>query len=252
LKFIGIDLAWSYKNNTAITVLELHVDKKSANLIDYAERLNSDEEIIDYVSKNVSKGTCISIDAPLIVKNKTGARPVDKEISARFRKYFAGAHPCNLNKFKGKVRGNELVKKLKDLGLGHNPYINISKRTQITNTIIEVYPHPAQIVLFRLNKRIMYKRGDVEAKRKGLLRLRKCIMERLTKIEPHLNVNSKLQELCSVNMRGVRGKSLKGYEDTLDSLICAYVGLYHWYWGNEKSEVIGNLKTGYIVTPKSS
>ncbi len=131
MKFIGIDLAWSYKNNTAITVLELHVDKKSANLIDYAERLNSDEEIIDYVSKNVSKGTCISIDAPLIVKNKTGARPVDKEISARFRKYFAGAHPCNLNKFKGKVRGNELVKKLKDLGLRHNPYINISNRKQL-------------------------------------------------------------------------------------------------------------------------
>ena len=81
--------------------------------------------------------------------------------------------------------------------------------------------------------------------------MKRCIIERLTKIEPHLNVNSKLQELCSVNMRGVRGKSLKGYEDTLDSLICAYVGLYHWYWGDEKSEVIGNLKTGYIVTPKS-
>ncbi len=109
MKFIGIDLAWSYKNNTAILVLELHTDKKSVNLIDYAERLNSDEEIINYVSRNVSKGACISIDAPLIVKNKTGARPVDKEISARFRKYFAGAHPCNLNKFKGKVRGNELA-----------------------------------------------------------------------------------------------------------------------------------------------
>jgi predicted RNase H-like nuclease len=131
LKFIGIDLAWSYKNNTAISVLELHTDKKSANLIDYAERLNSDEEIIDYVGRNVCKGTCISLDAPLIVKNKTGARPVDKEISARFRKFLAGAHPCNLNKFKGKVRGNELVKKLKDLGLRHNPYINISNRKQL-------------------------------------------------------------------------------------------------------------------------
>jgi predicted RNase H-like nuclease len=104
LKFIGIDLAWSYKNNTAISILVLHTDKRSMNLIDCAERLNNDEEIIDYVSRNINKGTFISIDAPLIVKNVTGARPVDKEISARSRKYFAGAHPRNLNKFKRKVR----------------------------------------------------------------------------------------------------------------------------------------------------
>ncbi len=251
MEFIGIDLAWSYKNNTAISVLELHVDKKSANLIDYAERLNNDEEIIDYVSKNVSKGACISIDAPLIVKNKTGARPVDKEISARFRKFLAGAHPCNLSKFNGQVRGNELVKKLKALGLRHNPYINIYKRRQIANIIIEVYPHPAQVVLFRLKRRIMYKRGDVETKHKGLSKLRRCIMERLTNIEPRLNVNHKLQSLCTRNMRAMRGKTLKSYEDTLDSLICAYVGFYHWYWGDEKNVVIGNLETGYIVTPNS-
>jgi predicted RNase H-like nuclease len=250
LKFIGIDLAWSYKNNTAISVLELHTDKRSVNLIDYAERLNNDGEIIDYVSRNINKGTFISIDAPLIVKNITGARPVDKEISARFRKSFAGTHPCNLNKFKGKVRGHELVKKLSSLGLRQNPYINISRRRQITNIIIEVYPHPAQVVLFKLRKRILYKRGDVETKRKGLLRLRKYIMQRLTTIEPRLNKNSNLTDLCTRNMRSMRGKSLKRYEDTLDSLICAYVGLYNWYWGSEKSEVIGNLQTGYIVNPK--
>ncbi|ODS33646.1 MAG: hypothetical protein SCARUB_01247 [Candidatus Scalindua rubra] len=251
MKFIGIDLAWSYRNNTAVSILELHSIKKSVNLVDYAERLESDEEIIDYVSKNVDKGACVSIDAPLIVKNRTGARPVDREVSARYRKYFAGAHPCNLNKFKGKVRGNELFKKLTELGFEHNPYISISKRRRITNIIIEVYPHPAQVVLFKLRKRVLYKRGDVETKRKGLLRLRRYIVERLPNTEPRLNVNHKLQDLCTRSIQAMRGKSLKNYEDTLDSLICAYVGLYHWYWGNEKSEVIGDLQTGYIVTPKS-
>lgn len=250
LKFIGIDLAWSYKNNTAVSVLELQTNKKSVNLIDYAERLNGDEEIIDYVYKNVEKGVCVSIDAPLIVKNRTGARPIDREISAKFRKYFAGAHPCNLNKFKGKVRGSELVRKLTRLGLKHNPYVCNSERRQIANMIIEVYPHPAQVVLFRLKKRILYKRGDVEIKRKGLLKLRRYIMERLKDTEPWLNANSKLRDLCTINLRAVRGKRLKSYEDTLDSLICAYVGFYHWYWGAEKSEIIGNLQTGYIVNPK--
>ncbi len=75
-------------------------------------------------------------------------------------------------------------------------------------------------------------------------------MERLTDIEPWLNANSKLRDLYTINLRAVRGKRLKSYEDILDSLISAYVGFYHWYWGAEKSEIIGNLQTGYIVNPK--
>ena len=75
-------------------------------------------------------------------------------------------------------------------------------------------------------------------------------MERLTNIEPKLNVNSKLRDMCTRNILDVRGNRLKNYEDTLDSLICAYVGFYHWYWGEEKSEVVGDIQTGYIVTPK--
>ena len=75
-------------------------------------------------------------------------------------------------------------------------------------------------------------------------------MERLTDIEPWLNAYSKLRDLYTINLRAVRGKRLKSYEDILDSLISAYVCFYQWYWGAEKSEIIGNLQTGYIVNPK--
>ncbi len=45
--------------------------------------------------------------------------------------------------------GGELAKILTRLGLRNNPHISNSKRRQITNMITEVYPHPAQVVLFR-------------------------------------------------------------------------------------------------------
>lgn len=37
------------------------------------------------------------------------------------------------------------------------------------------------------------------------------------------------------------GTVLKALEDQLDSLICAYVAAYWWYWGEEKNIVLGDL-----------
>lgn len=48
-----------------------------------------------------------------------------------------------------KCDGDELVKILTRLGLRDNPHISNSKRRQITNMITAVYPHPAQVALFR-------------------------------------------------------------------------------------------------------
>jgi predicted RNase H-like nuclease len=47
----------------------------------------------------------------------------------------------------------------------------------------------------------------------------------------------------------VTGKIFKEIEDKLDSLICAYVAAYWWYWGAAKNLVLGNETAGYIVIP---
>jgi predicted RNase H-like nuclease len=46
------------------------------------------------------------------------------------------------------------------------------------------------------------------------------------------------------------GAVLKEVEDKLDSLICAYVAAYWWYWGKERNLVLGDRTTGYIVIPQ--
>ena len=59
-----------------------------------------------------------------------------------------------------------------------------------------------------------------------------------------------MAELLSVDLDALRGRALKAYEDTLDSLLCAYEGYYFWYWGFDRNEVFGDIESGYILNPK--
>jgi predicted RNase H-like nuclease len=273
MRFIGLDLAWSVRNTSAVSVLETS-GAAGAALTHYQEKLQSDKEIIEYIASAASgsKGVCVAIDAPLIVKNKTGARPVDREITSRFVRYGAGAHPCNRAKFPQGVRGERLVKELckSKYGFEHQPFIHRSTRRIPAKTVFEVYPHPAQIVLFGLGKRILYKKGSVETRRSGQKTLQKKIkthllapqgkqqattkppgkQTRLPKPIPHIIRNALLKDLLSRDINSLKGSALKSHEDALDALICAYIGFYHWYWGDEKSEVVGDMKSGYIVLPR--
>lgn len=275
MRFIGLDLAWSARNTSAASVLETS-GGDGAILIRYQERLQSDREVLGYIASITpeSRGACVAIDAPLIVKNKTGARPVDREITRRFVRYGAGAHPCNRNKFPQGVRGEELVRELcgPKYGFKHQPFIRRSTRRIPTKTVFEVYPHPAQIVFFGLKKRILYKKGDVETRRSGQKTLQEKIKthllvpqeRRLTtakrpgeqpllyKPVPYIVRNTLLKDLLSRDIDSLKGRTLKSHEDALDALICAYIGFYHWYWGDEKSEVVGDMKSGYIVLPRKN
>jgi len=49
----------------------------------------------------------------------------------------------------------------------------------------------------------------------------------------------------------LRGKGLKGLEDRIDALMCAYMTFYFWYWRERRCEVIGDLMTGYIIGPRN-
>jgi predicted RNase H-like nuclease len=250
MRFIGLDLAWGEKNNTAATVLETTSGGAIASLVDFRERLQSDEDILQYLIPNAPDGACLAIDAPLIVRNPEGARPVDKEVTRRFGRYGAGAHPCNLKKFPYGVRGERLIKRLSCHGFVHQPFIGLGERRKEMKRVFEVYPHPAHVVLFRLKKRLLYKKGDVEARRRGLTLLQEKLLDELPVLRPHLRADKRLKTLLKRDVSVMKGRGMKAYEDTLDSLFCAYIGFYHWYWGEERSEVLGDIGTGYIVIPR--
>jgi len=109
--FCGIDLAWSTRNGSGITILkgdEIKAEHISSDI------LFSDEEIINYIKEKIGKENCIiAIDAPLVVPNESGRRVAEELVGVLFREYNTGAHPSNrkrLSSWTGKIRGEEISK----------------------------------------------------------------------------------------------------------------------------------------------
>lgn len=38
--------------------------------------------------------------------------------------------------------------------------------------------------------------------------------------------------------------------DLCDGIFCAYLAYYFWYWGGDRSLVMGDTTTGYVVLPR--
>ena len=57
----------------------------------------------------------------------------------------------------------------------------------------------------------------------------RALLLRLFDTERCLLSSERMAELLSVDLDALRGRALKAYEDTLDSLLCAYVAYYFWY-----------------------
>ena len=239
--FVGIDLAWSEKNSSGMAILE--GSREKLKLIFHGNLL-SDEEILEVIKEKVKeKNAIISIDAPLIVPNKTGRRVAEKLVGDLFRKYHAGAHPSNRNRLSswtGTIRGEEISKLLIKEGFQHNPNF---KKLEETRKFFEVYPHPSMVVLFNLDMILRYKS---KPKRDYDFR-----WEEFKKYQSYLGELKSLSlpnEIIKIDVRTLRGKALKKYEDILDAIFCAYLSFYHWKYP-DKCSVLGNMKEGYISTP---
>jgi len=243
--FIGIDLAWQTdKNHSGIMVME--GDKTGAEIISFSKGITNLEAVFNFIKSYKTSNTIIAIDAPLIIKNQTGQRPCEKLIGKKFGSRHASAHSTNLDRYPdaGSVKLANLLEKE---GFIHNPSEDFFKKS---SWFFEVYPHPAQIILFNLNNIIKYKNvRRVDEKRNGLRILRNYIKEKMLKGNPSIRQNDKLHGILNLDLQTFIGKDLKQYEDVIDALICAYLALFYWAWGTDKNEMIGDLETGYIINP---
>jgi predicted RNase H-like nuclease len=244
-RFIGVDLAWhSGKNPSGIVVAQ--EGRGGAELVGYSSDIIRLQDIVDYITCHTTSNTVVAIDAPLIINNKTGQRPCEKCIGQKFGKYDAAAHSSNLELYPD-PRGIRLAQCLEERGFSHNPDPETDK-LKTGRWFFEVYPHAAHVVLFALPRIIKYKKGRVAERRRGLQRFRRHL-EELVDADPPFLPNEMLKELLQKNVGELKGKSLKQYEDILDAFLCAYLALFYWRWGEEKNEMIGDLKSGYIINP---
>jgi predicted RNase H-like nuclease len=238
-----MDLAWGDRNPSGLAALRFDDRRRRFVLFDHA-CLTSDDEIIAWVKSHSTRTAVLGIDAPIIAPNPPGVgRPCDGKVTSVFGKFHAGTYPANRVKCARPVR---LRRKLERLGFDPDPSFRArsSGRRQI-----EVFPHPAQVVLFNLPRILKYKKGRLAERKRGLARLAGHIARDLPRLGPGLSANAALKELLNAVLTARGGVMLKAMEDRLDAVVCAYVAAYYWFWGTRRCRVFGDVRRGYIVVP---
>ncbi len=167
--------------------------------------------------------TLVTVDMPVSKQPIVGRRDADNAVSKEFGNRGCGTHTPSLR------RPGPTGERLTRAFLQHG-YSLAAKGTRhgASKQLIEIYPHPALLVLLKAHYRIPYKVNRTRsywpvdspttriqklvcAHRKILLGLR----SEIDGIELNLPESSQVKTL----------PSLKPYEDALDALVCAWVGI---------------------------
>jgi predicted GIY-YIG superfamily endonuclease/predicted RNase H-like nuclease len=205
--YIGIDLAWGDKNLSGFCVLSPY--KKSLKIIDI-KLLKSIDDIVYEIQKYHEYKVYIGLDAPLLVPNEDGNRECEKNFNRDFAKYKIAMLPVNrklLTKYNSNIRSEDLYTRLRDDGF---------KRDYTSNKVIfEVYPHSTIAMLFNNHQILPYKRKKD--------RNTEFIREQLTIYKKYLAKVVFPHTILKSNVELLKGQGLKGFEDMLDAITCAYI-----------------------------
>lgn len=241
-------MAWRIDgNHSGIAVMQ--GDAQQVRLERVSTDITSMFAVINFITAYSSANSVVAIDAPLVVKNATGQRDCERLITRHFGRYHAGCHPSNLGHPHTAI-GGRVVSELETKGFEH-AFVLSEVKQRAGRWVFEVYPHPAMVRVFGLDRIIPYKKGQVEKKREGLAILQQHLRS-LADGSRGLVASPKLIEVLEQDPRGLRGEALKRYEDTLDAIFCAYLAWHCWRWGAERNEMFGTLEHGYIVVPKTT
>ena len=240
MRVVGLDLAWASRNRSGLCVVEDGRVLASACL-------RSDDEIEAWIRRWGADEILLAIDAPLIVRNRVGRRACESVIASAFAAEHAGPFPANLTLLRGDVRAHRLARRL---GLRVTPD---AVRRRPIRAAIEVYPHPALVVLLGRAERLPYKAKQgrpLEVRHAALCELLQGLVD-LKRGDPPLDVTTgpdwaRLAATCDARPSGT---ALKRLEDELDGYVCAYIGSYHVAWAGRRSLTVGDARCGYIVTP---
>jgi predicted RNase H-like nuclease len=247
MRVIGVDLAWAQRNRTGLCLAE-------AGRVVESAVARTDDAIAAWIESRAPGDVIVAFDAPLIVENETGCRGAERMIGALWGDAQASCYPASRSRpwFVDGGRARRLAGRL---GLGVDPMARGGRLA------IEVYPHTALVSLFSLGVTLKYKakrdrRNGMAVTRAPQARaaeFRRLVgyLERLRTARPALDVRSpRWTQLRAELARASSGAALDALEDEVDAYVCAYVA---WHFrarlGKPDCAVIGDARSGYVVTP---
>lgn len=237
--FTGFDSAWGSRNDGAICDLAL---KGDGSLELSSEPFVADwDDAIAYAAKTEQADLHVwAIDQPICVGNLAGCRPVERDLARALMSGFGcGAHSSNLGNPCWQPGAGiwKFVCALENSNYIHNPMA--IPAAESGGYYFECYPHPALLGLFDLDGLVKYKIRHRNAD--GWKEIIELLLSLANSDLPISNIGDFVKGL----------PRNKANEDKLDAIISAYTAAYWWKFGTERSTMIGDLATGYIVTPHS-
>ncbi len=239
MKFIGIDLAWTYKNETGLCVLD------ASGRVEYLDsRVYSNEDILDVIKQHYTENLAIAIDAPLVVPNEGGSRGAEGEMMRtvinghRLRAF--NSNRDYFTKVFGEIRGETLMhmiqSEISNIQIGFD---------RVKSSIMETFPTGIVSGLFSEIAPVKYK-----IKPKTSFDETKSEMERLlTRFDKLENEDKHISGLMSkINDEVTSKKGHKHLEDKVDAFLCAF-GVYSIYEGLASEIMFGSVDKGFIVIP---
>jgi predicted RNase H-like nuclease len=163
----------------------------------------------------------VAVDMPVSSQPITGRRYSDDSVSRAFGAFGCGTHTPS------PARPGQIGQDLSE-GFAAAGYPLATRAPLIRPGLIEVYPHPALLYLMEAKYRIAYKVSRIHrywphlppaVRRTNLLRIWREIIAALE------SSGIALGGLLNLPSVDATRKELKSFEDTLDAVICAWVGV---------------------------
>lgn len=244
---VGFDSAWTDKPSSpgAICVLTSSdgswqfAPPRLCRFSDALEAIHKEREKADFC--------LVAIDQPTIVPNAAGSRPVDKIAASVISFVGGGVQPANRSKLGMFDDAAPIWKFKSELGAVEDP---VSTRASASGLfLIEVFPALAlPSIEPRFSGRLAAARYNPANRKRYRHQDWITVVDAVEIFAATLGVAGAADWCLSHrNLASPR----KGEQDLLDAVICALIGL-HWLVASpSKSMMIGDLKTGYMVTPVS-
>ena len=237
---LGIDAAWTVKNPSGVALVQKCAGTWSLRAVECsynrflirsdptvtAERRSAggraDVRLVLKAASSLCGGPVdlVAVDMPLSRSPICGRRASDNEISKRYGGRGCGTHSPNA------LRPGEISRALRE-GFESQDYRLCTTDVSLPG-LMEVYPHPTLIELLGAERRLPYNINKARSYWPDLSPSERvtALCEQWSAIVAALDrqivgVKAKLLFPSSDSTRG----ALKAYEDMLDAVVCAWVGI---------------------------
>ena len=244
--FVGFDSAWADRSPGGIACATFEEGRPQVSLGPKLVHFGEANRVIERL-RDQCDYVLVAIDQPTLVPNETGMRPVERVATSLISRLRGGVQPAYRRKTSLFGPEAPIWKFLDSLGARENPPAARTAKDGLH--LIEVFP---ALALPAMEPWIL-ERGRA-ARYNPQKRKRFCLSDwklvasaverhaRDADLAPLSRWAGKMTELAAPR---------KGDQDLLDAAICLFIAL-HWRQAPRySSAVVGDSRTGYVVTPVS-